>query len=258
MRLSMARRVSLTLTIVLLPVWQFLGATSATVRLFISTPALSFEYASHHFGTLMIALAYTSAESVMGLIIALLLTALIALPCFFRPGLLRVLTPIFVTSQTIPLITLAPLFIVLFGINLSSKILMAALLCFFPMFVSLVSAYTAIPSPVHMLAFLYDAPVLRRVRHIDIPLATPGLFAGLKVSTTLCVVGAIVAEFNGANFGLGRNLFIAAKRLDAELMVDSLVLSSVLGMTLYSLVVRLERIVGFWYVDSETKEGTHQ
>jgi len=76
--------------------------------------------------------------------------------------------------------------------------------------------------------------------------------AGLKVASTLAVIGAIVAEFNGADIGLGKNLFLAAKKLEPELMMSSLILSSVLGGALFAGTVVIEWSFGKWYMKGKT------
>ena len=242
------------LILVILALWEKAGRASTEFRLFFSTPSLSTQYLITHFPDILTATVYTLLESVLGLVAAAVTSFLLMLPCFFFPRLLRYVMPPLITSQTIPLITLAPLFIVLFGINMTSKVFMAALLCFFPIFISIANAYISTPREVKEMTYIYNAPVLKRVVFVDLPLAQPGIFAGLKVSATLCVIGAIVAEFNGAESGLGRNLFIAAKRLDAELMIVSIVLSSLIGLSLYHVISAVERKIGFWYLQTEAKE----
>jgi NitT/TauT family transport system permease protein len=208
---------------------------------------------THASGTVTAAGA-TALESILGLLIAAAFSFATMYLCCFYPSILKAIVPVFVTSQTIPLIALAPFFIILFGLGMAAKIMMAALLCFFPIFINIAGAYARTPSEFLELAFLYDAPVSFRIRHIYLPLATPAIFSGLKVSATLAVVGALVAEFNGANYGLGKDIFIAAKRLDAELLVLSIALSSLLGLAMYHAVATCERFVGRWYLEHDMKE----
>ncbi len=71
---------------------------------------------------------------------------------------------------------------------------------------------------------------------------------GLKVSSLLSVIGAIVGEFNGADVGLGKNLYLAAKKLEPELMVNSLFLSAIIGFLLYGSIIWVEHVFGKWYI----------
>jgi len=245
------RRVALF--VVFLVVWQVTCKRDADLRLFFSTPELTARYVYSHLRDLTADSLYTSLESLAGFAIACIVSWTLIFPCFYFRSLLRRILPPVVASQTVPLITLAPLFIVVFGIGFASKALMAALLCFFPLFVSLANAYSSTPRELREMANLYNSPVLTRLRLIELPLALPGVFSGLKVSVTLSVVGAVVAEFNGSSLGLGRDLFVAAKRLDAELMIGSLALTTALGLLLYSGVAAAERRFGFWYVSSNER-----
>src|SRR5690606_37333661 len=137
--------------------------------------------------------------------------------CFYFPKLMDFVLPIMVTSQVIPLIVLAPFFIILMGIGLGSKIAMAALMCFFPIFVNFAQGFKAINPNIHELMHIYNADTWTRIRQVYFPLSMPSIMAGLKISATLAVIGAIVAEFAGAEVGLGRNLFISALRLEPEM-----------------------------------------
>ena|ERR1035441_111331 len=122
--------------------WQYAGDTSGTVRLFFSTPALAATYLSTHVEDIGIAVISTASESIAGLLFATLFSFVVMFLCCLYPTILKAMLPFFVTSQTIPLIALAPLFVILFGLGLMAKIMMAALLCFFPIFVNLVVCLT--------------------------------------------------------------------------------------------------------------------
>ncbi len=147
----------------------------------------------------------------------------------------------------VPLIVLAPFFIILLGLGIASKVAMSALLCFFPVFVNFAQGYQGISSNIHDLLVINNAGKWASIRRVYFPLSLPSIFAGLKVSTTLSVIGAIVAEFTGAESGLGKNLFLAAKRLEPELMMTSLLLSAVLGGSMFLLIRLLEQRIGYWY-----------
>jgi NitT/TauT family transport system permease protein len=161
--------------------------------------------------------------------------------------------PVFIGSQVVPIIALAPLLIMIFGIGLKSKVVMAALMCFFPLFMNFLSGVNSIPVTTKELVFIYDASEWFKIFKINFPLSTPYIFTGLKISSTLSVIGAIVAEFNGADFGLGKNLYLSAKRLEPELMMNSLIISILMGGVMYSVVWVLERKFGKWYLKQNSE-----
>jgi NitT/TauT family transport system permease protein len=154
--------------------------------------------------------------------------------------------PIMVASQVIPLIVLAPFFIILLGIGLESKIAMAALMCFFPIFLNFAQGYKSISQDVHELLHIYNANILSRIKNVYFPLAMPNIMTGLKISSTLAVIGAIVAEFTGATQGLGKNLFLSAIRLEPDLMMSSLVLSTLLGAVIFGSIYLIEKRLTRW------------
>ncbi len=228
-------------------IWQYFGATNSIVRLYISSPSLVIDYFSVNYLGLLEATMTTFTEAFLGLILATLLSFTIMIICFYRPKFLEFILPIMVTSQVIPIIVLAPFFIILFGIGLTSKIAMAMVISFFPIFVNFVQGYKAIPKNIHELMSIYKAPILFRIKHAYFPLAMPSIMAGLKISATLAVIGAIVAEFTGAKIGIGKNLFVSSIRLDPDLMMTSLILASLIGLVMFGIVRLLEEQYGSWY-----------
>ena len=229
------------LSILLLAAWQYFGSTSQTARLLLSSPSLVVEYFGENYESLLRATQTTLIEAVSGLLIATVFSFGVMILCFYKPKLMDFVLPIMITSQVIPLIVLAPFFIILMGIGLGSKIAMAALMCFFPIFVNFAQGYKAISQNINELMHIYNANTLTRIRQVYFPLSMPSIMAGLKISATLAVIGAIVAEFSGAEIGLGRNLYISAIRLEPEMMMSSLILSSLLGLAFFGVIRLIEK-----------------
>jgi NitT/TauT family transport system permease protein len=240
------RAIAMTLLLIL---WEYSCSNSIKVKLLISCPSLIFKYVQVNYYNIIVATYTTFLESVVGLLLAILLSLSTMTICFVYPRLLRLVLPAFVTIQVVPLIALAPLLIMLLGIGYMSKIVMVVLISFFPLFMNFKDGFQRISKSVHELLFIYSASLAFRIARIYFPLSMPYIFTGLKTSATLSVIGAIVAEFNGADYGLGRNLFLAAKRLDPELMMVSLILTTTMGGFLYFIMWRAEHIFGYWYVN---------
>lgn len=234
------------LSLLLLALWQYFGSHNLTVRLLLSSPTLVAQYFVENAPDLLTAMRVTLIEALAGLAIATLFSFGVMILCFYKPKLMDFVLPLMVTSQVIPLIVLAPFFIILMGIGLASKIAMAAVISFFPIFVNFAQGYKAISGNIHELMYIYNAPLLFRIRRVYFPLSMSSILAGLKVSATLAVIGAIVAEFTGAESGLGKNLFLSALRLEPELMMTSLIMSTVIGGTFFILIGYLERKLVAW------------
>ncbi|MHB8336976.1 MAG: ABC transporter permease [Ignavibacteriaceae bacterium] len=234
------------ISFVLILIWQYFGSANNTVRLFISSPSLILQYFQEHLYELLLATGITLYESIIGLAIATIVSLGIMIICFYKPNFMNWIFPFMVTSQVIPLIVLAPFFVILFGIGLISKIAMAALICFFPIFVNFAQGYKSISTNIHELMLIHNASKTFKIWKVYFPLSMPSIIAGFKISANLAVIGAIVAEFSGAEMGLGKNLFVSSLRLEPELMMSSLVLSSFIGLSLFLLIKYYETKLIRW------------
>jgi NitT/TauT family transport system permease protein len=163
--------------------------------------------------------------------------------------------PTLVASQTIPKVAIAPILVVWFGFGLTPKILIAFLICFFPIVVDTMTGFRCVPREVIWLARSMGAPEWKTFVKIRIPAALPNIFAGLKVASTLAVVGAVVGEFIGADRGLGYQLIVANGLMDVQLSFAVLVMLSLLGIVLYLFVDLLERIALPWHVSHRVVAG---
>lgn len=164
----------------------------------------------------------------------------------FMPRLRRALFPIFVVSQTLPLVAIAPLVVLWFGFDLTPKVLLVALVTFFPMLVALVDGYAATDPELE--ALLRSMGASRRVvfRTARLPSAMPYFFAGLRISITYAVVAAIFAEYVGARAGLGIVILNAKNSFRPDLMLAAVVISSALTLMLFAATALLQRIVLRW------------
>jgi NitT/TauT family transport system permease protein len=154
----------------------------------------------------------------------------------------RVLSPYIVAAQAVPVLALAPLLDLWFGGGLLARVLVCALIVFFPIAIAtMVGVRSADPWLREMLRSL-GATHGQLVRHLDIPSALPVIFGGLRVGVTLAVIGAVVAEWVSASTGLGVLINIADQGLfDTPLMFVALAALAIIGLAFYGLVVLVER-----------------
>jgi len=155
----------------------------------------------------------------------------------------RTIYPLLVSSQTIPKVAIAPLFIVWFGFGLTPKILITFLIAFFPIVIDTVVGLRSTPIEMHYLVRSMGASPWQAFWKIRLPNALPSIFGGLKVAITLAVVGAIVGEFVGADQGLGYLIQIANGNLDTRLLMAAIVVLAVIGVILFLAIEWLERLV---------------
>jgi ABC-type nitrate/sulfonate/bicarbonate transport system, permease component len=155
--------------------------------------------------------------------------------------------PLLVFSQSIPKIAIAPLFVVWFGFGMLPKVLCAFLLGFFPVVVSAVQGFKSVDPDMVDLARAMEANRLQTFRMISLPHAMPAIFAGLKVSITLAIVGAVVGEFVGSNSGIGFVLQRSIGNFDLATMFAALVVLSLMGVVLFWIVDVIERLSIPWH-----------
>ena len=155
--------------------------------------------------------------------------------------------PLLVFSQSVPKVAIAPLFVVWFGFGIFPKVICAFLLGFFPIVVSTVMGFKSVEPDMIDLARSMKASKLATFARIRFPQALPSIFAGLKVSVTLAVVGAVVGEFVGSNSGIGYLLQIANGNFDLPLMFAGLTVLSGIGVLLFVVVDVVERLVIPWH-----------
>ncbi len=156
----------------------------------------------------------------------------------------RLLSPYLVAAQAVPVLVFAPLLALWFGPGLTAKIVICALIVFFPVAIATMVGVRAVDAPLLELARSLRATRWQVVTTLEIPAALPAIFGGLRVGVTLAVVGAIVGEWAGADRGLGLLVNLARGGLfDTPLMFATLLTIALLGIVLYGLVVLVERVL---------------
>ncbi len=154
----------------------------------------------------------------------------------------RLLSPYLVAAQATPILALAPLLALWFGPGLTAKIVICALIVFFPVAIATMVGVRAVDDRLLELARSLRATRWQVVTTLEIPAALPAIFGGLRVGVTLAVVGAIVGEWAGADRGLGLLVNLARGSLfDIPLLFATLLTIALLGIVLYAVVVFVER-----------------
>ena len=164
---------------------------------------------------------------------------------FARP-VRRALFPVFIISQTLPLVAIAPLVVLWFGFGLLPKILLVALVTFFPMLVALVDGYEATEAELEQLLASMGASRWTIFRRARMPSALPYFFAGLRISITYAVVAAIFAEYAGAARGLGIYILNAKNNFRPDLVLAAVLVSAALTLALFAVAALLQRLSMPW------------
>jgi NitT/TauT family transport system permease protein len=158
----------------------------------------------------------------------------------------KLMAPYLVASQSVPVVAFTPMLILWFGSGLVSKVIICAVIVFFPMTISTMVGLRSVDDRLLELMQTFDADRWQVLRMVEIPAALPNVFGGLKVGGTLSVLGAVVGEFVGAKAGLGFLVNYAAFQLDTPLMFVGLFSLVVLGVGVFSLISVAERRALRW------------
>ena len=191
-------------------------------------------------------LLVTTGEVVLGLAAALALGALLGFAMHLSGPVRRTLRPLVIGSQAIPIPVIAPLFILVLGFGLAPKVLMVALVCFFPVTINLYDGLRDVDPDAQKLLRSLDASRWRRLALLEAPSALPATFTGVKIAAAVAVIGAVFAEWAGSDRGLGHTLLIANGQLETARAFAATVLLFALAIALYGLFALLERRVVGW------------
>jgi NitT/TauT family transport system permease protein len=188
----------------------------------------------------------TTYETVVGFLLAagasMVLAVVLANWAFVRD----VVYPYLVVFQILPKVALAPIFIAWLGFGASSKIVLAAAIAFFPMLINTMVGLASASDGSVLLMRSLVANRWQMFYRLTLPAALPNVFAGLKTSLTLALIGAIVAEFEGAEFGLAVLIKSYSFQFQMGRVYAVLLILSVLGITMYGVIELIERRVCFW------------
>lgn len=193
----------------------------------------------------------TASEVVIGFLLSVAVGVPLAIGIVYSRIFEKVAYTFIVPLQTIPKVALAPLIVLWFGYGLLPKVLVACLISFFPVVIASVVGFRAIEQEMLYLARSLDASEWQTFRKFRLPCALPSLFGGFKVGIGQAVVGAVVGEFIAAERGLGYLQIVSSSKLETSLLFGSVAVISLLGLTLFALLVGLERLAMPWYRPAE-------
>lgn len=189
----------------------------------------------------------TFSEALLGFTVGAVAALLVAAVMARSVALERSIFPLAVIVKATPLIVIAPLLIIWFGYTIYPKVIMAALLCFFPILVNTIIGLRSVDPT--SLEFFHSVAaseweIMRRLR---VPHSMPYVLSGFKTAVSLAVIGAVIAEWSGAGEGLGRVIYIQAAHLDQKSVFAGIVVLAIMGILLTGVVTLFERTLLFWH-----------
>ena len=195
----------------------------------------------------------TLEEIIVGFLLAFVVGVGLAFLMFQFPVLEKTFYPIVIGSQTIPVFAIAPLLVLWFGYGLPSKVVMAALIVFFPIVVNTLDGLKGADSDAVNLLRIMKASRWQILWKVRVPSALPFVFSGCKIGISVSTIGAIIGEWVGSKEGLGYLMLHANAQLQISLIFASLIYLTILGVSLFYLVVLLERSAMPWKRLSEAR-----
>jgi NitT/TauT family transport system permease protein len=197
-------------------------------------------------GTLLHHTVVTLSEVLAGLALGVVAGAVLGYGLAKSPRAERLLSPYIIASQAIPIVAIAPLLIIWLGPGRPSKILISALIVFFPILISTIAGIRSVPHDLRDLMRSLRATRGQTLRLLEAPAAAPYFLGGLKIGSTLAVIGAVVGEFVGADEGLGFLVNLGRGLYDTALVFTALLMLIAMALGLYSLAALLERRTLQW------------
>lgn len=183
----------------------------------------------------------------VGLLAAIIIAMALSAIMDFSPWARQGIYPLLVISQTIPIISIAPLFIIWFGYGILPKVVVVALVCFFPVAVSIVQGMEAADPDMVNLMRVMGFNRWQIIKLIRFPAAMPSFFTGLRIAGTYAVMGAVIGEWLGASSGLGVFMTRASHAYQLDRVFAAIVVISLISLLIFGLIEIMARLAMPWF-----------
>ncbi len=238
--------ITLALILATLALWEAIVRVRDIPPYLLPAPSQVLSTLVEHRGAYAAATALTLAEALAGLFLGAFAGSLVAILLSLFPRLEQGVLTLAVFIKYTPLVAIAPLLTIWLGFGVLPKVIITALLTFFPVLVNMLSGLHSADQALLDTLRSWHASRLEIFRHVRAPSSMPYLFAALKVSGPLALIGAVIAEWTGASGGLGRTMWLAYTNLNLPFLFAAVFVLAAAGMILYALIDRAERRLIFW------------
>jgi NitT/TauT family transport system permease protein len=237
---------ALALLAVLVTSWQILHGVLGINSLLLPTPTEVATAWVENLPRLVRETGVTMGEAVLGFLLGSAVAFLTAVIFIMAPLMERAIYPYAIALKATPLIVIAPLLVAWFGNGFLSKVAMSAVIAFFPVLVNAISGMSRVHSGMLDLMASLSASQWQVLRRVRIPSSLPLVLAGLRTSSSLAVVGAIIAEFTGSTRGIGHLINTSSYYLQTDLVFAAIIMISLAGIAFFYAIAALEKRVVFW------------
>jgi ABC-type nitrate/sulfonate/bicarbonate transport system permease component len=236
---------ALLLALVIL-IWQGVASLHGVDNLTLASPVETWHSLKTDHALLFREARVTAVEVLLGLAISIALGFGLALVMHLLRPLRDAAYPLLLASQAIPIVVLAPLFILAFGYGIGPKLAIVALICFFPIVVNVLDGLRSVDADLLKLMRSLGASRPAILWKAELPTSLPFLFSGVKIAATVSVIGAVFGEWAGADRGLGRLVLLANNQLQTPRVYAGTVLLTLMAIALFAFVSLVERLVIPW------------
>jgi ABC-type nitrate/sulfonate/bicarbonate transport system permease component len=226
--------------------WQGVASLHAVDNLTLASPVETWNAFRHDRSLLLHNAGVTLVEVLIGLGISIVAGVGFALAMHLNRALRDAAYPLLVASQAIPIVVLAPIFVLAFDYGIGPKLAIVALICFFPLTVNVLDGLRAVEPELLKLMRSLGASRLQSLRKVELPSALPYFFSGLRVASTVSVIGAVFGEWAGADEGLGRLVLLGNNQLQTPRVYAGIVILTLMAVALFALVTIAERLLCPW------------
>jgi len=242
------RRVLLSglLLLAFVAAWQGVASLDSVDDLTLASPVEVVEAFGDDGELLLDEAAVTGYEVLLGLAVAVAAGLLFALAMHLSRALRDAAYPLLIASQAVPIVVLAPIFVLAFDYGIGPKLAIVALICFFPITVNVLDGLRSVDADLLKLMRSLGASRLQTLRKVELPAAAPFFFSGLKVAATVSVIGAVFGEWAGADRGLGRLVLLGNNQLQTPRVYAGIVILTLMAVALFALVALAERLAVPW------------
>lgn len=241
--------------VVLIVLWQLVARLGGFSTLILPAPTDVLR-ATEEFSSELTSGTWTTLyETAVGFAVAVVSAVPLAVLVVEWPILRRAFYPVLLLLQAVPKVAMAPVLIVWMGFGEGPKVVIAALSCFFPVFLDTVAGLQSTPREHLDLFRTLRASRLKTLRKLRFPHALPHIFVGMKVGITFAVIGAVVAEFVQANEGLGYIILVSSTQAHTDLAFAAMIILAFISIVLFYIVDGLERLLIPW---AEHQRGREQ
>lgn len=226
--------------------WQYLVASSALPSYSIAAPSTVIRYIPSNIEKLLDNTGTTVSEMLIGYAVAVVAGVVLGILITQSRLVADTVMPLIIITQVVPSIAIAPILILIFGFGLLPKILIAAIVSFFPILINTVAGLSSLDQDTLDLSRSFGTSRLTHLYRFAIPTALPYMFAGFRIGITLSVIGAVVGEFVSPTSGLGYLVLQGSNQLDPAQVFSAIVILAFLGIVVFVLVRVVERLAIPW------------